>query len=77
MFTSFFKAGPGEEEKKIVAGEDVDDSAKVYPVSIIHQRKNMTVTFGGKKVTLTYDETTDHISVKTSLGQEIEAILSY
>jgi hypothetical protein len=77
MFTSFFKSGPGEEEKEIVAGVEVDDSTKAYPVSIIRQRKNMTDTIGGKKVTLTYDETTDHISVKTSSGQEIEPIVVY
>ncbi len=77
MFTSFFKTGPGEKEKEIVAGVEVDDSAKAYPVSVIRQRKNMTDTIGGRKVTLTYDETTDHISVKTSLGQEIEPIVVY
>ena len=77
MFTSFFKAGPGEEEKEIVAGVEVDDSTKAYPVSIIRQRKNMTDTIGGKSITLTYDNSTESISVKSASGQEIEPIVVY
>ena len=77
MFTSFFKAGPGEEEKEIVAGVEVDDSAKAYPVSVIRQRKKVTDTIGGKRVTLTYDNSTDGISVKTASGEEIEPIIVY
>jgi hypothetical protein len=77
MFRSFFKAGPGEEEKEIVAGVEVGDSAKAYPVSVIRQRKKMTDTIGGKSVTFSYDDTTDRISVKTASGEEIEPILVY
>jgi len=77
MFTSFFKAGPGEEEKEIIAGIEVDDSAKAYPVSIIRQRGKMTDTIGGKSITITYDDSTEQISVKTGSGEEIEPIVVY
>jgi hypothetical protein len=77
MFTSFFKAGPGEEEKEIVAGVEVDDLAKAYPVSLLRQKKKMTDTIGGKSITLTYDSSTDGISVKTASGEEIEPIVVY
>ena len=77
MFTSFFKAGPGEEEKEIVAGVEVGDSAKAYPVSVIRQRKKMSDTIGGKSIILTYNGNTDGISVKSATGEEIESIVVY
>ena len=77
MFRSFFKAGPGEEEKEIVAGIEVGDAAKAYPVSSLRQRKKMTDTIGGKNITITYDDSTDRISVKTASGKEIEPIVVY
>ena len=77
MFRSFFKAGPGEEEKEIVAGVEVGDLAKAYPVELVRQRKKVTDTVGGQKVILTYDESMDRISVKADNGEEIEPIVVY
>ena len=77
MFRSFFKAGPGEEEKEIVAGVEVGNVAKAYPVSSLRQRKKMTDTIGGKNITIAYDDTTDRISIKTASGEEIEPIVVY
>jgi len=77
MFRSFFKAGPGEEEKEIVAGVEVGNVAKAYPVSSLRQRKKMTDTIGGKNITIAYDNTTDRISIKTASGEEIEPIVVY
>jgi hypothetical protein len=77
MFRSFFKAGQGEEEKEIVAGIEVGDSAKAYPVSSLRQRKKMTDIIGGKNITIAYDDTTDRISIKTASGEEIEPIVVY
>jgi hypothetical protein len=77
MFRSFFKAGPGEKEKEIVAGVEVGDLAKAYPVDLVRQRKTVMDTIGGQKVTLTYDESTDRISVRTERGLEIEPIVVY
>lgn len=77
MFRSFFKAGPGEEEKEIVAGIEIGDSAKAYPVSAIRKGKKMTDTVGGNSITLTYDESTDQISVRAASGEEIEPIIVY
>jgi len=77
MFRSFFKAGPGEEEKEIVAGVEVGNVAKAYPVSSLRQRKKMTDTIGGKNITIAYDDTTDRILIKTASGEEIEPIVVY
>ncbi len=77
MFRSFFKAGPGEEEKEMVAGVEVGDSIKAYPVKTIRERKTVTDEIGGKRITLTYDDSTDRISVKTASGEAIEPIIVY
>jgi len=77
MFTSFFKAGPGEQEKEIVAGVEIGDSIKAYPVNTIRRKKTLTDEVGGKSITLAYDDSTDRISVKTASGEEIEPIIVY
>ena len=77
IFSSFFKAGPGEEEKEIVAGVEVGDSFKAYPVKNLRERMKVTDRVGEQDITLTYDNSTDRISVKTSSGDEIEPIIVY
>lgn len=77
MFRSFFKGGPGEEEKEIVAGVQVGDSAKAFPAELVRQRKKVTDTVGDQEVTLSYDDSTDQISVRTDKGEEIEPIVVY
>jgi hypothetical protein len=76
-YRSFFKAGPGEKEKEIVAGVEAGDFSRAYPVDLVRQRKKVTDTVGGRKITLTYDDSTDRISVKTASGEEIEPIVVY
>jgi len=77
MFRSFFNAGPGEEEKEIVAGIEMGSSVKAYPVEVIRQRKKITDIVDGKSVTLTWDDSTDRISVKPAAGGEVEPIIVY
>lgn len=77
MFRSFFTPGPGEEEKEVVAGVEVGDSARAYPVELVRRRKKVTDTVGFKKITISYDESTDRISVKADNGEEIEPIVVY
>ncbi len=77
MFRSFFKGGPGEEEKEIVAGVEVGGSAKAYPVSVIRKRKKVTDNVGGQEITFTYEHSTDRISARTGSGEEVEPIVVY
>lgn len=41
-FFSFFKPGPGEEEKALVAGITLDGSAKAYPLELLRRKKVLT-----------------------------------
>ena len=76
-FRSFFKAGPGEEEKEIVAGVEIGDLTKAYPVESIRRRKKIADKVGEQTITLTYDDSTDRIAVRTAAGKEIEPIVVY
>jgi len=77
MFSSFFKPGPGEEEKELVAGIVVGEEARAYPVEALRSRKNITDTIDGKKITLSIDDSTDRISATSGDGEEIEPIVVY
>ena len=77
MFRSFFKAGPGEEEKEIVAGVEIGNKSKAYPVEMIRKQKEVKDALAGQKITLAYDDSTDRISVRTEKGEEIEPIVVY
>jgi hypothetical protein len=77
MFRSFFKGGTGEVEKEIVAGVELDDLAKAYPVDIIRQSRKITDTIGSESVTLSWDDSNDQIMVNTASGEEIEPVVVY
>ena len=76
-FRSFFKPGPGEVEKEIVAGVEIGDGAEAFPLETLRKRKRITARVGGQEITLTYDDSTDRISVKTADGEVIEPIVVY
>lgn len=76
-FRSFFKAGPNEVEKEIVAGLEIDGLAKAFPIESLRKRKKIIDTIGNQTVTLTHDDRTDRITVKTGTGENIEPIVVY
>ena len=77
MFSSFFVAEPGEEEKELVAGVVVGETARAYAVEDLRRQKKITDTVDGIKVSLSFDASTDHISARLADGEEIEPIVVY
>jgi hypothetical protein len=77
LFSSFFRPGPGEEEKELVAGIEVGGKTKAYPVKKLRERRKVTDLLGGQSVTITYEEGTDRIHVRTEKGDEIEPVVVY
>ena len=77
MFSSFFKPGPGEEEKELVAGVVVGETARAYAVEDLRRQKKITDTVDGIKISLSFDASTDRISAKLADGEEIEPIVVY
>ena len=77
IFSSFFRSGPGEEEKELVAGIEIKGKTKAYPVHELRNRGKVTDLVGDRSVTITYDEDTDTVHVRTANGEEIEPVVVY
>lgn len=76
-FFSFFKPGPGEQEKEMVVGIELDGVAKAYPVGLLRQKKTITDTHVGKKLVLAFDSATDQLTVKDEAGHEVPFVTVY
>ncbi len=77
LFSSFFKAGPGEEEKELVAGLELGDAVKAYPVETLRKNGTLTDKLEGNDITLEYDRDTDLLLVTDSGGNEIPHVVVY
>ena len=77
IFSSFFRPGPDEEEKEMVAGITVNGIAKAYPVGILRREGRLRDTVGMEDVTLTFSSETDRITIKTSGGTLIDPVIVY
>jgi hypothetical protein len=76
-FFSFFKPGPGEEEKALVAGITLNGSARAYPLALLRQKKVLTDSLGGSALTLTYAPDSDMVSIRTADDEEIMPLILY
>lgn len=76
-FLAFFKPGPGEEEKALVAGIEIDGIAKAYPVELLRQQKKVSDMVSGKHIKLTYRPETDRISVAVEGEAELTPLVLY
>lgn len=76
-FFSFFKPGPGEEEKALVVGITLDGIARAYPLELLRQKKVLTDNLGGTILTMAYDPKSDQVSVRTTNDKEIMPLILY
>lgn len=76
-FFSFFKPGPGEEEKALVAGITLNGSARAYPLEMLRQKKVLTDNLGGTTLTMAYDLKSDQVSARTTDDEEIMPLILY
>lgn len=74
---SFFKPGPGEKEKELVAGVKIDGSVKAYPVSMLRKKEKLNDRLGGMDITVTFDPKTDELVVLNKEGKEIPFMIVY
>jgi len=77
FFSSFFRAGPGEKEKEMVAGIEIGDSSKAYPIELLRKKGKLTDNFSGKEITFDFHEETDQLSISDSDGVEIPHVVVY
>ena len=76
-FFSFFKPGPGEEEKALVAGIALNGSVRAYPLALLREKKVLRDNLGGTALTLAYDPNSDQTSVRTADNKEIVPLILY
>lgn len=76
-FFSFFKPGPGEEEKAMVVGVILDGKAKAYPLELLRKSETLTDSLSGRKLTLTLDPATDQVAIRDDNGNEIPHVTVY
>ena len=76
-FFSFFKPGPGEEEKALVAGVTIDGRARAYPLELLRKQKRLDDTLAGTALTLSYATDSDQVRIRTAAGQEIVPLILY
>lgn len=76
-FWSFFKLGPGEKEKELVVGIVLDGQAKAYPLRSIKRAGNLKDTLAGIELTLSFEKSTDSLTVVDSDGNTVEQMTVY
>jgi hypothetical protein len=74
---SFFKPGPGEKEKELVAGVVVNGAAKAYPMNEVRKRETISDRLGDTDIKITYDTKTDVLTIQDIKGEEIPHIIAY
>ena len=74
---SFFKPGPGEEEKELVAGVMIEKAVKAYPLNILRKKGKVRDHLGNKDILITLDNETDVLTIKDKEGNKIPYITSY
>lgn len=76
-FFSFFKPGPGEEEKALVVGISLDGVQRAYPLDLLRRQERITDTLAGTDLTLSLDPDTDRIHAKDAEGHELNPMILY
>lgn len=76
-FFSIFQSAPGEEEKEMVVGVELDGEVKAYPLKLLRQKKAFTDTLAGRKLAFNLDPATDQLTVLDEAGKEIPFVAVY
>jgi hypothetical protein len=76
-FFSFFKPGPGEEEKRLIAGVILKGISKAYPLDILRKKKMIKDRLGAHDIKLTFNPETDVLTIHDQDGNEIPYMVSY
>lgn len=77
LFASFFRGGPGEEAKVMVAGFELGEKQKAYPMSAIREKGELRDLIGDREIIITLDRRTDTLSARTDDGTEVIPIVVY
>lgn len=76
-FWSFFKLGPGEKEKELVVGVALEDKARAWPLELLRDRGEISETFAGRKLRLSFDKASDRLQVTDAEGRDVPHMVAY
>ena len=76
-FLSFFKLGPGEEEKELVAGIEIEGKPFAFPLKNLRGGKTVKTQVSGKSLSADLDPSTDQVIITGEQGDTIPHVLVY
>lgn len=76
-FWSFFKLGPGEKEKELVVGIELDGQARAYPLELLRKQGSINENFAGRQVQLLFDTASDRLQVSDAEGSVLPHMIAY
>ena len=76
-FFSFFRTGPGEEEKSLVVGVAIGEATRAYPLDLLRKQGSLTDALGERQLILAIDPATDQVTVRDDSGNAIPFVAVY
>ncbi len=73
----FLKGGPGAEEKELVIGVEIGNTAKAYKLQELRTAGLIKDKVGTTEITLEYDEESDQLTVRDRAGNAFDHIILY
>ena len=73
----FLKGGPGAEEKELVIGIEIGNTAKAYKLQELRSVSRIKDKVGATEITLRFDDETDTLTAKDLSGNTLDHLLLY
>jgi len=73
----FLKGGPGAEEKELVVGISIGNTAKAYKLQDLHTSGQIKDNVDSTEITIEFDEETDKLTVKDQSGNTLDHMILY
>ena len=73
----FLKGGPGAEEKELVIGIEIGNTAKAYKLQELRSVSRIKDKVGATEITLRFDDETDTLTAKDLSGNTLDQLLLY
>ena len=74
---SFLRPGPEAREKELVIGVEIDGQASAYRLAMLRDRNEINDTINTRKIRVSFDPTTDTVTVQDEKGATIDHISTY
>lgn len=74
---SFLRPGPGAEAKALVAGVELNNAFRAYPLRLVRRKGEINDVLSGEKIQVRFDRATDQVTVTTVTGKPITPIITY